>query len=559
MISLSSAMAAAGSFWALCTSLICVGCEPSSADVPRHSRSAGDTVIASVSVPPLRAASHSGPPELPRVYVNTQLVPPTGRSVSVRAGDDLQAAINQAQLGDVLLLQPGATFTGNFRLPAKPGSGWITIRSATPDAQLPAPGTRLTPRHSALLPKISSPNASPALQTDYGAHHYRLLGLEVTAATSVTLNYGLIRFGDSPQTLAQMPHDLILDRSYVHGHSALHLKNCVTLNSAMSAVIDSYLAQCHGRGQDTQAIIGWNGPGPFKIVNNYLEGAGENVMFGGADPSIPNLVPSDIEFRQNHVTKPVSWKGVWTVKNLLELKNAQRVLIEGNIFENSWVDAQTGWAIVFKSANQSGACTWCITQHVTFRYNRVRNASSGFDIMAHPSAAPAQTANHIHIAHNLIENINAAPFNGNGRIFELNADLYDVTIEHNTAFSVNGSMLISLVALPPLINFAFRDNVASRGNFGIKGSGTSEGNASLVMYATNPDVRGNVIIGAPAAVYPPLNFFPSTMANVGFISSSTGDYRLAAGSPYSGRATDGRDPGADIPAVLNATQPVIVP
>ena len=48
-------------------------------------------------------------------------------------------------------------------------------------------------------------------------------------------------------------------------------------------------------------------PGPFKIVN-YLEGAGENFILGGADPRIQNLIPSDIEFRRNHVAKPLKWK-----------------------------------------------------------------------------------------------------------------------------------------------------------------------------------------------------------------------------------------------------------
>ena len=45
--------------------------------------------------------------------------------------------------------------------------------------------------------------------------------------------------------------------------------------------------------------MGWNGPGPFLIENNYLEAAGENVMFGGSDPSIANLVPSNITIRRN--------------------------------------------------------------------------------------------------------------------------------------------------------------------------------------------------------------------------------------------------------------------
>ena len=44
-------------------------------------------------------------------------------------------------------------------------------------------------------------------------------------------------------------------------------------------------------GFDSQAINGWTGPGPLLIENNYLEGAGENVIFGGADPSVDRTAP----------------------------------------------------------------------------------------------------------------------------------------------------------------------------------------------------------------------------------------------------------------------------
>src|SRR5262249_38836706 len=64
-----------------------------------------------------------------------------------------------------------------------------------------------------------------------------------------------------------------------------------------------------------------NGSGPFRIVNNHLEAAGENLMFGGADPAIPQQIPSDIEICHNHFFKPLTWKAddpsyegtAWTV------------------------------------------------------------------------------------------------------------------------------------------------------------------------------------------------------------------------------------------------------
>src|SRR5205085_5031116 len=133
---------------------------------------------------------------------------------------------------------------------------------------------------------------------------------------------------------SQVPTDIVFDRCYIHGTTTGTLRRGIALNSARTAVIDSYIAECHEVGTDSQAIGGWNGPGPFKIVNNFLEGAAENFMLGGADPSIANLVSSDIEFRRNYCSKPLSWcateptyAGVhWSIKNIFELKNAQRVL-----------------------------------------------------------------------------------------------------------------------------------------------------------------------------------------------------------------------------------------
>ena len=53
------------------------------------------------------------------------------------------------------------------------------------------------------------------------------------------------------------------------------------MNSARTAVVDSYLSEFHDRYHEAIAIMAWDGPGPFKIVNNYLEAAGENIMLGG--------------------------------------------------------------------------------------------------------------------------------------------------------------------------------------------------------------------------------------------------------------------------------------
>src|SRR5829696_9715899 len=86
-------------------------------------------------------------------------------TLTVTAGGDLQAAINAARPGDTILLAPGAVFTGNYVLPVKGGTLYITIRSAAPDSSLPPAGTRINPSYAAVLPKIRSTQYGPAFVT----------------------------------------------------------------------------------------------------------------------------------------------------------------------------------------------------------------------------------------------------------------------------------------------------------------------------------------------------------------------------------------------------------
>src|SRR5256885_7670379 len=78
-------------------------------------------------------------PQLPLTFLDTTYAPPsTGQVIAVNAGGDLQAALNQANPGDIIELEAGATFFGNFTLPTKPGAEWIYIRSSA-IASLPPP------------------------------------------------------------------------------------------------------------------------------------------------------------------------------------------------------------------------------------------------------------------------------------------------------------------------------------------------------------------------------------------------------------------------------------
>lgn len=230
-------------------------------------------------------------------------------TIFVAAGGDLQRALNDARPGDTILLQENAEFVGNFVLPVKSGTSWITVRSAAPDTVLPGPGIRIKPTHAPLLARLRSPNGNASLRTAAGAHHWDLRYLDFPATSGGQGDIIQIGDGSSAQnSLSQVPHHIVLNHVFVHGDAYLGQKRGIALNGADVTITDSYVSECKGIGQDTQAIGGWNGTGPYVIENNYLEAAGENVLFGGADPSIPNLVADGITFRGNYLSRPMAWK-----------------------------------------------------------------------------------------------------------------------------------------------------------------------------------------------------------------------------------------------------------
>jgi cellulose synthase/poly-beta-1,6-N-acetylglucosamine synthase-like glycosyltransferase len=473
--------------------------------------------------------------------------------VHVKSGDSLQAALDAAEPGDHITLEPGATYTGPFTLLRKTGDQWIVIRSG---GQLPPRGRRVGPSDAARMPRLVA-EGNNVIEAMPGAHHYHLLGIEVAPVEGTYVN-SLIQLGDRERTVDTQPHHIVIERSYLHGDQRKGARRGVALNSRHTAVVDSYLADFKEAGVDSQAIAGWNGAGPFRIENNYLEAAGENVMFGGADPTTPQLVPADIEVLRNHMAKPLRWKvgdpsfegTAWAVKNLFELKNARRVLIEGNVFERAWAHAQNGFAILFTVRNQDGGAPWSAIEDVTFVNNIVRHAGGGVNVLGHDDNHPSQQTRRLEIRNNVFLDVGGSW--GAGRLFQLLDGTSNVTIAHNTALQT-GTLLFGGDHAPHAA-FVFQGNIAPHNEHGIIGSGTESGTQTLARYFPRAVVRGNVIVGGNAGRYPPDNAFPGSLDEAGIASLRRGELR--ARPLDSARSTASRDSGApagaDIAQLLRA-------
>jgi hypothetical protein len=470
----------------------------------------------------------------------------------VPAGGDLQAALNAAQPGDTIELQSGATYVGNFRLPVKEGREFIVIRTGGVDHELPGPGVRINKAHATWLAKIRSGNLAPALSTAPGAHHWRVELVEFDANATGAGDIIALGAGSSQTQVSQMPSDLVFDRVYVHGDRVVGQKRGIALNAGATHILNSYFEDFKLAGQEAQAIAGWNGTGPYLIENNYLQAAAQSVIFGGADPSVPGLVPSDITVRRNVMTKPLAWRNErWLTKNGFELKNARRVLIEGNVIENVWEGGQNGFAVLFTVRNQDGRAPWSVVEDVTFRFNIIRNAGGAINILGHDNNHASRQTSRLRISDNLVYGIDKDTWGGTGDFVQLGAKPRDVYIERNTVF--HDGMAIRVYGGREgheITGVVIRDNVHKHNAWGVKGDGTNSGNPTLARYMPGVVFERNVLAGGPAAQYPSGNYFPSVGEfEAQFVNPAAHNFAFVPGSIFRSAGQDGVPVGADLTAM----------
>ena len=498
----------------------------------------------------LALSARAGDMPQPPATFDTTYAAPSGSVISVAAGGNLQAALNQAQPGSIISLAAGATFTGPFTLPNKSGSGWIYVQSSAYSA-LPAPGTRVGPADAANMPKLVAPASANAITSANGSHHFRFVGIEFTNAPS-TYTYNLVALDNGDTSVATLTNHITFDRCYFLADStATGVRRGLLGNAAYLAVVDSDLEGFREVGADSQAIMVYNSSGPIKIVDNYLEAAGENTLFGGADSASAALVPSDIQIAGNTFFKPLSlMNGPYVVKNLLEFKAASRAIVTGNILQNNWAAGQNGFSLLITPRNQDNTAPWTIVQDLTITNNLMTNLGSGINILGSDNINVSLPTTRILIRNNVISvnGLNGA----SGWVFEITGNPSNLTIDHNTAFDTN--MFIYAEALPLATNFTFTNNIVQRGTYGLMGTGTGDGNQTLTTFFTNPVVTANAIIGDQASNYPNGNFFPATPQAVQFVNYAGGNFALASSSTYKGKGTDGLDLGADVSLVPSLSQ-----
>lgn len=503
--------------------------------------------------------------------MNTTFPIVTGTSWACSTNTQVQNALANAQYGDEIVLQAGVDFTA-FVLPAKSGflpGKWILIRSSRL-SEIPQNFYSIKAAFAASKMARVRGNAInvPTIYPDRAAKGWWIAGINADHPVNADLQNAMI--STKPQNgLAGDTNNhseyIVLDRIYIT-EKTQGCRRGVQLSGRNHAVLYSLIDGMYDPAfNDSQAIASWDGPGPFKIIGCGLEAASENILWGGSGPEIATEYPGDIEVRSCLLFKRQAWLnnlGQYNIKNIFEIKDGRRVLVEGCVFHGMRRDSQYQ-CIIHQSLNEDGAghAAFNFAQDAHYRFNKFFNVVSIFNIgsLSGPSSFPSVNGSQrIQFNHNA--QMDQMFDDGDLEFFLAagNAERPMPGLHFNNNFMQSIGYLIYFTDGSTgriKADFKFNNNV----NIGptmrfaaISGDGGSLNDTALNNFTGpgNWEFKRNVVIngllGQGSGVLltaPHSNKDFSNLSQLQLVGGS--NFRFAASSPCKNIGTDGNDPGPD--------------
>lgn len=374
----------------------------------------------------------------------------------------------------------------------------IVIRTSTPDAQLPPPGTRINPTWHSKLATLEAD--APLLHAPYTGNGFNNATLRTTVfsfgnidgnshpmAANIWLVGLELATGDNSQNKSDDPEpwaDLIslpisasdnfVDRCYIHGRGYPNrITTAVFWNGKNNGFLNSYFDKldywhsvkgCQSVpsrfvSEGTNAMVGGEGPGPYLFINNYVEGAG-NLWHhdGGGGIDHPQ---NDYLYVRNTFTVPAKYQfgaqgsdgRSYYNRQPLEWKGGRRILLDGNRFDRNYHHLATSTTL-FTSVGVDGKLGYGIGD-VTISNNTWQHVPAVMTIVS-TQGGQYQTApiNRVLVRNNVMDDINGkyyAPLDGTngcdaqcncrpwtGWVFQGFGDGEDRIVERNTITGLSG-------------------------------------------------------------------------------------------------------------------------
>lgn len=290
--------------------------------------------------------------------------PPPATAVLVRAGDNLQAALDR---GGIIELESGATFAGRYQL-----------------------RTDTALRGAARLVGIGG----SALRLETGARAVSIDGLTLESDSMAVCDLG--DNDDRQTTLADVPESVIVRRVTIPAHRG---RRGLSVHATQVLIEDCTILDVYDPNRtDSQAIYILNTPGGVQITGCRLSAGSEVILVGGDTPRIPGLVPAGLLVNDCELFRPASWQtdGInRAVKNLFELKIGHDVTVRTCNLHGCWAAAQQGEAFMLTPTRGGNV------QRVRLEGNEIWDVGSGINLigLAYDAPTPARTSD-IDVANN---------------------------------------------------------------------------------------------------------------------------------------------------------------
>lgn len=544
------------------------------------------------------------------------------------SGGDYTAAQFSTALSDaatandvrVIVVDSGLTITGNFAISAKAGTpNWTIVCSSDWYAGTWVPtGERYvdvdTETSKMFVVQGSVINDNVLNFDATGDSKWAFIGAIVRrgTATPSSAAFTLVQVSYSSATsIADLPHDHIFLWSWIDGINY----NSGTIHSTVRGIYaDGYklafrnsVATGFGHtGNDTQAILTLAGGGRLAVDNSLLEASGENFMSGGGSPNA-NFLPSDLHFRRCYFVKRQEWNPASSlyygssasVKNLFEMKQGKRVLIEACILENCWTDAQNGGGLLLKTTNQDNTTRATETSDITTLNTIIRHVGTPLEtsfVEYGAGSSPFNSASTTPL--NRWEAVNvlgisesAARTNSATRVgLVINAGnggdeyksgtvygpfkvrWYTAISKHSEGFGNNMQLLKQMGAASAVedsvIDYAGSYGVTSNGVYGVSADAFDQTLITPARNAFAQSLPGRWLRRADFQTLFPAQYTaglwdeneggsdPRPAPSNWFVDKAGGNYRVNAAASFKGLALDGNDPGADIDLLESLTSGV---
>jgi hypothetical protein len=259
-------------------------------------------------------------------------------------------------------------------------------------------------------------------------------------------------------------------------------------------------------------------------------------------------------------------------KNNFELKflTGTTNLIEGNVFDGTWVMGQDGTALVLTIRTEGGVLSTATIKNTTIQYNYFKRINNWVDFLSPDDSDLGVSMEDVVVQHNVVEPLyqfsgpglqtggptgspKVANFLGN----DATTHGTDVWFNHNTVYSTkNMSALIIFAGISTgdWINYKAENNLfALDSSFGgFRADGGGQGTSALDAWCNgsgNYSAVNNTFQNQSTTGYPSGTFSETSASGFGFNNVANSDFKLTSGLYRAGQtrqASDGTDRGADI-------------